>query len=215
MRKIIGVTQRVELIEAYGERRDCLDQKWTFFLREIGCVGIPLMNCLTLSELTELDQKIKFDGFILTGGNDVIGCQKSTNTAPERDSFEYELIKFSQKMEIPILGVCRGAQIIGSYYGNNLTRVKQHVGNHEILIEKDFCSEQLREVNSFHNYGFTREDFGDALNVFAYARDNVIEGFFSKAHSIYGIMWHPEREEPFQKLDLELGMKIFAKETDT
>lgn len=212
MKKIIGVTQRVDFVEAYGERRDCLDQKWSFFLKEIDCIGIPLMNGLSLAELTELHQRIGFDGFILTGGNDVVGCQNSTNIAPERDAFEYELIRFSQKRGIPILGVCRGAQFIGSFYGNKLVNVKQHVGKHEIVIEKDFCKEQLREVNSYHNYGFLLEDFGDKLDVFAYARDNVIEGFFCKEHSIYGIMWHPEREEPFQKFDLEFGMKIFAKE---
>ena len=42
--KRIGITQRVEVIEAYGERRDCLDQRWQEVASALNCMLLPLPN---------------------------------------------------------------------------------------------------------------------------------------------------------------------------
>ena len=64
--KRIGVTQRVELIASYGERRDCLDQQWTVLLESIGFAVTPIPN--GLADVIAWVEAWELDGLLLSGG---------------------------------------------------------------------------------------------------------------------------------------------------
>ena len=81
--KVILYTQRVEIIESYGERRDCADQNIPRFIKACGYLPVPVPNiCETAIQMTE---EIKPAGIILTGGNSLV---KYGGNAPERDNME-------------------------------------------------------------------------------------------------------------------------------
>ena len=104
----IGLTQRVEVVTSYGERRDCLDQEWSILLRQLDFIPIPLPN--QIGNVEEHLESLRLDGLIFTGGNDLQVNAGGTNLAPERDQFESELIEISSSTGLRLLGVCRGLQ---------------------------------------------------------------------------------------------------------
>jgi len=196
MKKIL-FTQRVEVIESYNERRDSADQNIAKFLVACGYIPMPLCN---LPELTEkLINIIKPDGILLTGGNDL---QQYGGNAPERDLVERQLIDISLSNDIPLLGLCRGMQVIADYFGAKLSKVEGHVATRH-----DISGAISRNVNSYHNFGIL--DYPNSLEITAQSKDGVIEALKHKDKMIVGIMWHPERNLPFDKQDIEMFCKFF------
>jgi putative glutamine amidotransferase len=117
--------------------------------------------------------------------------------------------------EIPLLGICRGMQVINDYFGGNqrTTNDLKHVNkHHKILIieneiQKYFQKKEI-EVNSFHNNLIDKNTVGKNLEIFAISEiDNTVEGFYHKKFPILGIMWHPERKS-MTSHEIEL-MNIF------
>ena len=115
---------------------------------------------------------------------------------------EIKIIDYSTRNNIPILGVCRGMQLINEFFnGKNIKSDNlNHVGKyHHVKVKnsnfKDMLGEKL-EVNSFHNNLIKKEDVGQELEIFAESEeDSTIEGYFHKIHPIIGVMWHPERDQ--------------------
>lgn len=192
MKKII-FTQRVEIIESYGERRDCADQNISKFLDVCGFLPVPIMNNPLLAK--RFCEEIKVDGVLLTGGNDL--CDYGGN-APERDETEKKLLEYAIEHEIPLLGICRGMQMIANYFGTNLRKVDGHIRvNHRITGEIT-----RNGVNSFHGMGI--KELSSSLRELARTDDGVIEAIQHKRHRIAGIMWHPERVDGFDNADIDL-----------
>jgi putative glutamine amidotransferase len=73
----IGITQRVEVVEDYEERRDCLDQRWGPLLRSMGLLPIPLCN--RIDDVAGYVSALDLDGFLLTGGNDIAGVEDASH----------------------------------------------------------------------------------------------------------------------------------------
>lgn len=197
--KIIGLTQRVDIIKSYDERRDAIDQKWLKLCHEAGFLPLILPNH-PLTVLTLLEQ-IKFGGFILTGGNNL---KTLDGDAPERDEVELILLKYAIKKQIPLLGVCRGMQLIQFFFDVPLFSIKGHV-NHDHFV---FFKNQKWKVNSFHNYGTTKTS--PQLAVVARSEDGIVEKIKHKKYPIHGIMWHPERNSSFELRDINLITQIFG-----
>ena len=195
--KTILVSQRVDIIESYKERRDALDQKWADFLWEAGLIGIPVFN--HASSLNEILNSINIDGILLTGGNSPV---EYGGSAPERDNTDTLLITHAIKNNIPLLGVCRGMQSIVIHFGGTLHKVEGHVAKRHNL-------DSSREVNSYHEYA--PDKLSIELDIISKADDQVIEHIKHKNLSLAGIMWHPERETPFNKKDIELFNTIFTR----
>jgi len=195
--KLLGLTQRVENIKQYHERRDCLDQRWSALAYALGFLPVPLPN-VPASEAGKLAESLNLNAIILTGGN-------SLTTAPERDAFEIALLDWSRHKKIPIVGVCRGLQMINHYFGGNLSAIEGHVATRH-FIEFKGCWEKhsTREVNSFHDWGVFKSNLAKDLEVLATHSDGSIEALAHPQEKITGIMWHPEREKKFESADLEL-----------
>ena len=197
--KRIAITQRVDSAENYEERRDALDQNWHTFLHEVDIIALPLPN--TPASVQTIVSEIKFDGIILSGGNDLA---LYGGDAPERDETEKILLDHAIKQDIPLMGVCRGLQFIQVAFGATLHRVANHVAvNHKISFDT-----HADTVNSFHNFGTT--EGVSALVTMAVAEDGVIEAVSHRDHRIHGIMWHPERESPFRPSDIKLFQDFFG-----
>jgi putative glutamine amidotransferase len=197
--KRILISQRVDIIESYRERRDALDQKWAELLWQSGCTGLPVPN--HLQTLTELVKSLSIEGILLTGGNTPVDYGGS---APERDIIDNFLISYSVDNNIPLLGICRGMQSIVLYFGGTLRKIEGHVAaRHFINIS--------RNVNSYHEYA--PDMLPDELEILAQAGENEIEYIKHKKLPIFGIMWHPERESPFAPEDIELIQNVYLRRT--
>lgn len=199
MKKII-FTQRVEIIESYGERRDCTDQRISGFISACGFLPVPIMNQPDLTE--SFCDAIKPEGILLTGGNDLVSYG---GNAPERDETEKCLIEYAMRNDIPVLGICRGMQMIADYFGIGLSKVEGHVRvSHRItgIISRN-------AVNSYH--GMAVKEISAPLVELSRSDDGVIEALKHERYKIAGIMWHPERVEGFDPEDIRLVSDYYKK----
>lgn len=186
MMKKVGLTMRID-VASTGEVRDALDNAWPAFLNEIGFWPIYLPNSLTMLNEDILED---MDALLLTGGNDVLDNGKSYSQ--ERNDFELRLLSQAQTKSLPVLGICRGAQIINVFLGGKVQEVTGHVAcNH--LVKHD---DTQFEVNSFHDYGIHDGALAKNLSAAVHAEDGTVEGFFHMTMPWFGLMWHPERAIP-------------------
>jgi putative glutamine amidotransferase len=178
---------------------------------------ITIIECYGLSK-DSLDYYLHIaDAIIIGGGNDVNPkrynkpeyteiCGKFDNY---RDSLEFKMIHYASNRKIPIMGICRGQQIINVAHGGTLipdipTYVNEFVAHrneaiHFILPEKEtWLTEYFQQdtfwVNSIHHQSIDR--LAEGFEVAAYAQDSVIEATFIKDKSVHpftmGVQFHPE-----------------------
>lgn len=198
MLKRIIVSQRVDIIEGYGERRDALDQNWYDFCKDVGLSVLPAPNNTHM--LHSILTDINIEGILLTGGNTPVAYG---GNAPERDDTDTALIEYAYKYDLPLIGVCRGCQSIGLHFGGTLDTVNNH-----IAVRHKIHGTVEREVNSFH--GCAVSDLPNELEVMAASEDGITEALRHKSKSILGIMWHPEREKLFDPFDIELFRRHYG-----
>ncbi|HEX4138626.1 MAG TPA: gamma-glutamyl-gamma-aminobutyrate hydrolase family protein [Bryobacteraceae bacterium] len=197
--KAVAITQRVSVVPAYGERRDCLDQAWTKFLAACGLLPVLLPNIADAA--FALCERAGISGLVLTGGNDLAALG---GDAPERDAVENTLLDWAESRLLPVLGVCRGMQAIQRRFAVPLCRVEGHVAQRQVIR----IDGERKEVNSYHNFGAL--DSRPPLEVWAVADDGVVKAIRHAALPLTGIMWHPERCDPFSPADVELFRRVFG-----
>jgi putative glutamine amidotransferase len=198
--EVVIYTQRVAVIDAYQERRDCADQRIADFIWECGFLPVPVPNRSSFAEA--IVEKLHPSGIILTGGNSLVS---HGGDAPERDSMDRILISLAVRQGLPLYGFCRGMQSILSYFGNELENIEGHVAVHHLIQEGTECY----KVNSYHNQACRNLKNGCGLVVTARSEDGVIEAVQHEIFPVAGTMWHPEREDGFIKKDLERVRNLF------
>jgi N5-(cytidine 5'-diphosphoramidyl)-L-glutamine hydrolase len=204
MLPVVAVTQRVEDLPDRGERRDALDQAWAPLLSRAGCIPVAVPNRLD-DPATFLD---RFDValIVLTGGNDLGHLPGATNPAPERDALEGRLLDLAGARTTPVLGVCRGMQMMVDHYGGTLSRIDGHVARPhpiEVTAPGRWPLRDARVVNSFHDWGVAPERLGPDLLELAVAPDGTVEAACHRELPQVGVMWHPERATE-DAVDLDL-----------
>lgn len=196
MKKFVVISQRVELMRQIGERLDALSQEWAVLAE--ACGFLPLLLPNRLSTARQLIEKFRLDGILLTGGNDLVSYG---GDAPERDETELFLIQYAIENKLPLLGVCRGMQILMDHFGTPLQRVEGHVRVEHSLSNGDI-------VNSYHGWGAV--ECRPPLIPVAWSADGVLEAVYHRDYPfINGIMWHPERYAPPRKGDIEYIKEVF------
>lgn len=198
LQRIVLYTQRVEIVETYGERRDSADQNIPTFIRECGYLPVPMPNILIVAK--EMVLNLKPIGIVFTGGNSL---GKYGGNAPERDAVEREILRLALEKSIPIYGFCRGMQVILDYFGCRLEDVSGHVA----VYHKIYGKYGEKNVNSFHNQACLQAKA--PLEVLAMADDGVIEAVAVREKGIMATMWHPEREPEFRPEDKKLLQDLF------
>lgn len=197
MSKQIAITQRVQVVEQTGERRDALSQEWAVFAQACGFCPVILPN--HLPTVKQILSQTPLDGILLTGGNDLSAYG---GDAPERDEVEKVLIAWSIENRVPLLGVCRGMQMLLSVFGVPLQRVSGHIRVEHPLDNGD-------TVNSYHGWGATA--CPPPLYPRAWGPDGVLEAVGHRAYPwIHGIMWHPERYLPPRPRDVGWIKEVFT-----
>jgi len=193
----IGITMRVVETQGYHEPRDALAQNWPGFLDTAlpNAAWLPLPN-LGAKGIRGYCEKWHINRLILSGGEDI-------GVSPLRDQTEQELLVWAKEFAVPVLGICRGMQVMASQAGVDLKPVAGHVGTRHAL---QGILEQ--EVNSYHAYCLTSCPPG--FTVTARAEDNEIEAIYHPGLRWEGWMWHPEREQSFCAADIERLQSLFA-----
>lgn len=205
----IGITQRVESLPDRDERRDCLDQRWAPLLFELGLCPVPVPNGLDDPALWA--EAAGVSGFILSGGNDLAHLPGARNTAPERDRTERALIEMSETRKLPLLGVCRGLQMLVDVHGGRLTRAEGHIAAPHALHASDTGPMPLasrERVNSFHDFAVDPAGLPAPLQSVATAPDGTVEAVVHTQARQWGVMWHPERA-PFDPADRDILRALF------
>jgi len=213
MKPIIGITASMELSDtAYTTSED-------YVQAVIQSGGIPfILPYLTNEEDVEVMVE-KIDGLYATGGYDIDPTLFNEEPHPQlgaiipaRDKFEIMLIKQILKVGKPILGVCRGCQILNIVAGGDMYQdiyeqidrpLIQHQqrapaghGSHYVQVEKKSLLYKLTEkeqlkVNSRHHQA--NRHVPETLLVSGRSSDNIIEAIESKEHDfVLGLQWHPE-----------------------
>ena len=198
--KIILYTERVEVVKAYQETRDCADRRIPEFLEACGFLPIPAPNRLEI--IRAYMRELSPNGAFLTGGNNLV---QYGGNSPERDAVDSFFIEQAIDYGFPVFGICRGMQSILDYFNVPLHKVQGHVATTHAILYKD----EMRRVNSYHTLSAKTEDISFPLRVVGNSMEKVAEAIEREGAPLKGIMWHPEREEPFCQEDIEMVRTFF------
>lgn len=160
-----------------------------------------------------------FAAIVLTGGVDIdpslYGAERHERVRRVdrfRDDFELDFVRDALDHDLPLLGVCRGHQLLNVAFGGGLL---QHIEDNSHRSERETLASRWHEatlvpgsrlatiygagtlrVNSRHHQAVTPETLAPGLVVSATTPDGLIEGLESPAHRfVLSVQWHPEREE--------------------
>jgi N5-(cytidine 5'-diphosphoramidyl)-L-glutamine hydrolase len=194
--KIVAITQRV--VPERTERRDCLDQAWPRFLAACGLLPLAVPNVPEVA--LAMCSRGDLAGLVLTGGNDLAALG---GDAPERDAVENALLDLAARRQLPVLGVCRGMQLIQQRSTVPLRRVEGHVTPRQVIR----INGEPTEVNAYHC--FAAFESRGPLETWAVADDGVIKAIRHQSLPVTGIMWHPERTVPPAAADIALFRRLF------
>ena len=205
--------------------------------------AIPYMITPPSGNFKMRDMIADFDGIILSGGADV--CPKSYGEEPLkpewngdyiRDQYEIEIFNTALEMQKPILGVCRGHQLINVALGGTLYQdtATQKEGAeihrdgkvydrvfHDINIEPNsilaeiFPEKSQVKINSVHHQAI--KDLGKGLSVQARSiPDNIIEAIHleNSKSLVMGVQWHPEWVTDDDVLDSSKVLQYFLGNVD-
>ncbi|HBT20775.1 MAG TPA: peptidase C26 [Peptococcaceae bacterium] len=201
-----------------------------YYVRVIECSsGIPfILPVITHDDLIDKYSEI-LDGLLLTGGVDVdplfFGEQPrgTREITPERDVFEMKIVRKFMALNKPILGICRGMQVLniaaeGSIFqdiNDEVPGVIKHMQEaprwhptHTIEIVpgtklgKIYKKSKIN-VNTFHHQAVKEAAPGFCIS--ALAADGIIEAIESSKHKfVIGVQWHPEHLAFWDKASLRL-----------
>ncbi len=221
MKPLIGISASVrDITGSLGTHRaHTLSRTYTRAVWEAG--GVPLL--VPCEEQGAVARSIDVvDGLILSGGGDVDPAWHRRRSHPsvygvddERDLFELAVVRAARERRVPLLGICRGAQVVNVALGGDLLvdipsevgtsvihRIAQpgEVARHEIRIDPSSrlavaIGEAEVVVNSSHHQAV--RDLGEGLRAVAWSADGVIEAVETDdAWPMLGVQWHPEQRPP-------------------
>ncbi len=162
------------------------------------------------------------DGLMLAGGADIDPSMygeephpETVETVPERDRFEIALVRAAIERDLPVLGICRGMQLINVAYGGSLLQhLPERFGHHEHLrvigtfdgadhdvelLEGSLAAKAAGETHhatkSHHHQGVDR--IGEGLQVSGHScMDGLVEAIeMPGKRFVLGVQWHPEADE--------------------
>lgn len=239
MKPLIGITCNFSSDDMTYVKQGigAIGQTWSLIANDysdavIRSGGIPIV--IPISEDKEYIEDIgeKIDGLILTGGADMdplLSGQRSDSktgrVSPERDKQEMLLLDYFYKnTKKPILGICRGLQMLNVYFKGDLIldlpssgylahsianneryNPIHHITIYEDTLLREIIGKEKTYVNTIHHQAIDK--LGEGLKVTAISEDNVIEAIESedvRERFILAAQWHPEmisvKDEDHQRI---------------
>ena len=215
MRPIIGLTHSIQL----DEKKLYMPMSYSNAVREAG--GTPVLLPITRDADVIESYADLVDGILFSGGDDINPRSYGEDqlwpcgdVCPLRDDFEIQLARtlLRKHPDKPVLGVCRGEQVLNVALGGTLYQdVKSQLSgcichqqhqiapyaSHKVCIDPDtrlhaiFGAEEIL-VNSHHHQAV--KDVAEGLRITARAADGVVEAFEKPDHPYFvAVQWHPER----------------------
>ncbi len=206
----------------------CIGPRYVPFLEGLGLLPVLVPN--NTSDPCAYVAALGVEGLILTGGGDLDPeryAQPNTHSieiAPARDRTEFCLLAMAAERRLPVLGICRGLQVLNAFFGGTLVQdipaqigaSVQHDGSlaHPVRIVdarvQRLTGVERLAVNSHHHQGVTAHTLAPVLNVFALSEpDGVIEGVLHRSLPVLGVQWHPEQPTPSEAFDRVLFTRFF------
>jgi putative glutamine amidotransferase len=180
--------------------------------------GVPVVLPIVLDKDTLKKQVEKVDGILITGGQDVNPLlyneepiEKQGGITPDRDWYDIEVIKYAYSLKKPILGICRGIQVMNVALGGTLyqdisqiptayikhsQKAKPDLPTHTVEIKEGSRLYNILgktiAVNSFHHQAV--KEVAEGFKIVAQSKDGVIEAIEleKEDYFVVGVQWHPE-----------------------
>ncbi|MGN0482511.1 MAG: gamma-glutamyl-gamma-aminobutyrate hydrolase family protein [Lachnospiraceae bacterium] len=229
----------VGVVPLFDEEKDSI---WMLpgYLQGLQDAGaIPVILPFTGSRLDYEILDAQIDGYLFTGGHDIDPALYGEKKLPqcgaisrERDALEPLLYEFALRQNKPLLGICRGIQMINVIEGGNLYQdlPSQHKSEtdhhmkppydrtvHSVTVKEDSPLFQLwgkteKLVNSYHHQAI--RTVAAALKVMAVSEDGIVEAVCRPDHPfLWGVQWHPEfiyQKDEEQKKIFEAFVKAMS-----
>ena len=215
---VIGLTCYVEDVDRapwVGQRSAVLPYRYVEQVQRAGGLAVVLPPRHDVDEQMAARLLDRVDGLVVGGGADVDARRYGEDPHPssqdprhDRDAWEIALVHAATGLDLPVLGICRGAQLISVYFGGTLTQhlegrlgtnMHRSFGPRDGIVHnvtatsgrlRDLLGDAPVEVNSIHRQGIDR--LGDGLTATAHAEDGLVEGFEAAGRNIVAVQWHPE-----------------------
>ncbi len=181
--------------------------------------GVPLVIPMTTSEEEIAIILNTVDAIVMTGGEDICPSyygeepiRAQGEIVPIRDEFDYKLIKMAVNKGLPVLGICRGLQIMNVAFGGTLyqdfpsqnkesyikhnQKAPRDYGTHSITIDSNSLLYQLlgvskTYVNSYHHQAI--KDLAPGFKISARSADGIVEAIeMTRNDLVLGVQFHPE-----------------------
>ena len=217
-RPLIGITTRTATNSTGTIPMIASPRSYTEALLHAGAV--PVLVPLNLPAEPRAELLDRLDGIVFSGGGDItlayfdgVPHERVYGEDNERDEMEFGFLEQVKEREKPLLGICRGLQVINVAHGGTLyTHINDQLAGslkhdyfpdypwdlhaHPVQIDEgsalaEIVGEPLIEVNSLHHQGV--ETLGNGLHATAHAPDGIIEAIEIDDYPFgIAVQWHPE-----------------------
>lgn len=226
MKPLIGITSSEDIVDRIKINK--VNYTYVRALEAAGALPLIIPNLNNIKDSKDIINKL--DGILFTGGEDISPLlyneeplKETKNITYGRDKMEMELLKSAYEKKLPILGICRGLQMINTFLGGELyqdipSQVKNAHGHlstldltqgyHSIELIKDsrfynIIKEEKIAVNSQHHQSI--KNLGRDLKINCRASDGVIEGIetIEEDRFLLALQFHAEvmiEDEKFLKI---------------
>jgi putative glutamine amidotransferase len=203
---IVAVTMRLAPSATYPEPRDAISHDWQRLLD--GLPATPVFVPNALADPPGYLRAVGARGLLLTGGDSLGRLPGESNGGhewSERDRTETALLDAALEDGLPVLGVCRGLQLVNVHLGGGLARDLLPYGPHvAVEHEVELADGACVTTNSFHDNAVPLDRLARELEPFALAARDVVEGLRHPRLPVTAVQWHPERPNPASALDAQI-----------
>lgn len=216
---IVGILSRIQT-----EKEDLIlgiEEKFyieTDYIKAIILAGgIPIIIPVTLDDNVLTTQIKLTNGLLVPGGTDINSLiygeepiEKQGIIFDDIDNFDIKSVKIATSLNKPILGICKGMQVLNVAFGGTLyqdlsqieeccikhiQRAKKYFASHTVKIKQDTKLQRILgekvQTNSYHHQAI--KGIAEDFSVSATSLDGVVEAIESTGPNfILGIQWHPE-----------------------